>query len=272
MENQYEKNSHNGCGSYLSCGVSKEIFWNNVLAGKNAITKYKDFKEFPLESRVKGSVNFHYSDFSITTDEAKRMGRETKFALASTKMALEDSKIDLENESGERIGVCIGNAIADTPFTEQQFWKIKKSEEDNAINQKMNSYKYSSIVDENLYSKGMFSCISTEIAAKYNLKGNVFTMSTGCTNGIDAVGYGFETLNDDDSPVDIMICGATESPLGCITFASFDTIGALAKNNEMPEKSSCPFDMDKATTQSVLILRATGSLQRHKVMYLLILD
>lgn len=234
-----------GIGVISPCGVNIKTFWENILAGKSSITAYKEFPDFPLKSRVKASVDFDYKDFSISDDEAARMGRETQFAVAATQMALEDAKINITNESKEKIGVCIGNAIADTPFTEQQFLKIKNSQNKSNSKTKSEPYKYLSVVDKNLYTKGMFSCISTEIAAKYNLKGNVFTMSTGCTNGIDAVGYAFETLNDDESHVDIMICGATEAPLGCITFSSFDAIGALSRRNEQPDKASSPFDKSR---------------------------
>lgn len=66
-------------------------------------------------------------------------------------------------------------------------------------------------------------------------------MSTGCTAGIDAVGYAYEAIQRGD--LDIAICGGVEAPISNITFASFEAIGALAKGFDMcPESASRPFD------------------------------
>lgn len=121
----------------------------------------------------------------------------------------------------EKFGVIIGNAISDTPFCEKIFL-----ERDN---------------DKNIFQKGMFSLIALEVAKQFGASADVFVMSTGCTAGIDAVGYAYEAIQRGD--LDIAICGGVEAPISNITFASFEAIGALAKGFDMcPESASRPFD------------------------------
>ena len=65
-------------------------------------------------------------------------------------------------------------------------------------------------------------------------------MSTGCTSGIDAVGYGAQLIQDGDA--DIVIAGASDAPISPISVACFDTIRATSARNEDPEHASRPFD------------------------------
>jgi 3-oxoacyl-(acyl-carrier-protein) synthase len=241
-----------GVGVLSSAGIGKETFWENSLTGRSFVTSYKDFAEFQLRSRIKGSIgNFNCHDFCIDEEEKERMGRPTQLAVAGTCEALKDSKIDLHQEDLQRIGVCIGNAIADTPCSERQFLDIRES----TLGNKNDGRDLDNVLDRHLYFKSMFSCISTEISAKFGFKGNTFSMVTGCTSGIDAAGYAFEAIREGD--VDIMVSGATEAPLTLMTFTSFDVVGATSKKSATPEKASSPFD---ATRDGFVLAEGCGIL------------
>ena len=92
------------------------------------------------------------------------------------------------------------------------------------------------IVRPDLYDASMFNTPSSEISAKYGLKGICNTISTGCTAGTDSVGFSYEAISDGDA--DIMVTGASEAPITPITFGAFDTVNVLAVNDEEPEKAS----------------------------------
>lgn len=150
-----------------------------------------------------------------------QMGRPAKMAVCASIEAINNSFLDINQVNKEKFGVIIGNAISDTPFCEKIFL-----ERDN---------------DKNIFQKGMFSLIALEVAKQFGASADVFVMSTGCTAGIDAVGYAYEAIQRGD--LDIAICGGVEAPISNITFASFEAIGALAKGFDMcPESASRPFD------------------------------
>jgi minimal PKS ketosynthase (KS/KS alpha) len=65
-------------------------------------------------------------------------------------------------------------------------------------------------------------------------------VSTGCTSGIDAVGYGHQLIQDGDA--DVIIAGASESGISPISMACFDPIGATSTLNDDPARASRPFD------------------------------
>jgi minimal PKS ketosynthase (KS/KS alpha) len=68
-------------------------------------------------------------------------------------------------------------------------------------------------------------------------------ISTGCTSGIDAIGYGHQMIQDGEA--DIVISGASESPISPISMACFDPIKATSHRNDDPEHASRPFDRDR---------------------------
>ena len=65
-------------------------------------------------------------------------------------------------------------------------------------------------------------------------------ISTGCTSGIDAIGYGHQMIQDGEA--DIVISGASESPISPISMACFDPIKATSQRNDDPAHASRPFD------------------------------
>jgi minimal PKS ketosynthase (KS/KS alpha) len=81
------------------------------------------------------------------------------------------------------------------------------------------------------------------VAERFDAYGPVQTVSTGCTSGLDAVGYAFHTI--EEGRADVCIAGASDSPISPITMACFDAIKATSPNNDDPEHASRPFDADR---------------------------
>ncbi len=61
-----------------------------------------------------------------------------------------------------------------------------------------------------LYQGLIPSTLASEIALKFGAHGPSVVISTGCTSGIDAIGYGHQMIQDGEA--DIVISGAAESP------------------------------------------------------------
>lgn len=240
-----------GIGVIAPSGIGIKDFWENSLSGKSYISSFDDFPEYDLKSRVVGRVRgFEPNRYGITKSDLERMGRPTQLAIAAAQEAFSQAGIDPELHDKENMGVCISNAIADTPASEEQFLRLLKfyQKKDCCTKEEL-----SQLIDRNFYSKCSFNCISSELAAKYHINGQVFTMSTGCVGGIDAIGFAFESIRSGD--MDWMLCGASEAPITLLTLASFDVIGATSRKNIPPEKASSPFD---ATRDGFVLSEGAG--------------
>src|SRR5207244_8430341 len=85
--------------------------------------------------------------------------------------------------------------------------------------------------------------IAKEVAWVAGAEGPATVISTGCTSGLDAVGYACGLIREGSA--DVMIAGATEAPLSPITLACFDVIKATSPRNDDPEHASRPFDRSR---------------------------
>ncbi len=221
-----------GVGIISPNGVGKEACWKNMINGVSAIKKVTEFDVSLFNTKIAAQVrDFDPIKLGLSREEAVRMDRYVQFAVVAARMALEDSGLNLDKENRERIGISLANAICGTKYMEEEFALVTDSGK-KPIDP--------TIVRPDLYDASMFNTPSSEISAKYGLKGVCNTISTGCTAGTDAVGFAMEAIQDGD--VDIMITGASEAPITPITFGAFDTVNVLAVNNDNPEKASRPFD------------------------------
>ena len=91
-----------------------------------------------------------------------------------------------------------------------------------------------------LYHALVPSSGASELAVRFSAQGPAAVMSTGCTSGIDAVGYGHQLIEDGDA--DVVIAGASDAPISPISVACFDAIRATSARNDDPERASRPFD------------------------------
>ncbi|NFA43468.1 beta-ketoacyl-[acyl-carrier-protein] synthase family protein [Clostridium botulinum] len=230
-----------GIGVIAPTGINIEEFWSNSVKGKSGVSDYDNYPNLKLKSRVVGKITkFNYKDFGISDIDYQQTGRPTQFAIAATNEALKISHItSFTKDQQEKTGICISTAIADSPFCEKQFEKIIQFYDKSNLSEEE--------IDKSIYphffSKGSFSDITTKIASIYNIKGDVFTMSTGCVGGTDAIGYAFDSIRNGE--IETMICGASEAPITGLTFASFDIIDAISKKNTHPKQASSPYDVTR---------------------------
>lgn len=221
-----------GVGIISPNGVGKEACYNNMVNGVSAISLVKEFDVSMFNTKIAAQVHdFNPIALGLTHNEAVRMDRFVQFAVVAARMAVEDSGLDLKGIDKERMGVSLANAICGTKYLEEEFALVTDSGK-NPIDP--------TIVRPDLYDAAMFNTPSSEISAKYGLKGICNTISTGCTAGTDSVGFSLEAIQDGD--VDIMITGASEAPITPITFGAFDTVNVLSVHNDEPTKASRPFD------------------------------
>lgn len=224
-----------GVGVVAPNGIGKEACWEGMTNGVSAIKKVTEFDVSQFNSQIAAQVqDFDPIELGLSREEAVRMDRYVQFAMVAAQEAIQDSGLDLNKINRERMGISLANAICGTKWMEEEFALVTDNGK-NPIDP--------TIVRPDLYDASMFNTPSSEISAKYGLKGVCNTISTGCTAGTDSVAFSFETIMDGDA--DIMVTGASEAPICPMTFGCFDTVNVMANNNEEPEKASRPFDLNR---------------------------
>jgi len=94
-----------------------------------------------------------------------------------------------------------------------------------------------------LYQYLVPSSFAVDVAHAVGAEGPATVVSTGCTSGLDSVGYAVELIRERSA--DIMIAGSTDAPISPITLACFDAIKATTPRNDDAEHASRPFDISR---------------------------
>jgi len=101
-----------GIGVVAPNGLTTEEFWRNTVAGVSGIRRFSAFKAEDYPCKIAGEVvGFNPAHYFRDTKSLKRSERFVQFAVAASKMALEDANVDLERIDRDRFGVSIGTGI-----------------------------------------------------------------------------------------------------------------------------------------------------------------
>ncbi|MFJ2813272.1 beta-ketoacyl-[acyl-carrier-protein] synthase family protein [Streptomyces sp. NPDC087294] len=225
-----------GIGVLAPGGRGTKEFWNLLRSGRTATRTLSAFDPAPFRSRVAAEIDFRPEEHGLGAQEVRRMDRAAQFAVVSAREAAVDSGLVFSDVDPHRMGVAIGTAVGATIGLEDEYRVVS---DDGRLTLVDHHY-----APAQLYQYMVPSSFATEVAWAVGAEGPGTVVSTGCTSGIDAVGYAAGLIRE--NAADIMISGATDAPISPITVACFDAIKATSVYNDDPEHSSRPFDRSRS--------------------------
>ena len=107
-----------GLGVVSPLGLGKDRFWKNLQQGRSGVSRLSSFEvsSSAPECRIGAEVlDFRPSDW-MDSRIVQIAGRFSQFAIAATRMALDDSRVGLSSIPPHRIAVSFGtsmNGLAD---------------------------------------------------------------------------------------------------------------------------------------------------------------
>jgi minimal PKS ketosynthase (KS/KS alpha) len=222
-----------GIGVVAPGGIGRKQFWQLLTTGRTATRRVTLFDASSFRSQIAAECDFEPADAGLTPQEIARTDRFVQFAIVAADEAVADSGLDLpcEDES-DRLAVSLGSAVGATMRLEDEYVVVSNEGRHWLVNPRYGSrFLYHALVP---------SSAATELAVRFSAQGPAAVMSTGCTSGLDAVGYGHQLIQDGDA--DVVIAGASDAPISPISVACFDAIRATSARNDDPEHASRPFD------------------------------
>jgi minimal PKS ketosynthase (KS/KS alpha) len=225
-----------GIGVVAPGGVTRDKFWECITAGRTATRRISFFDPSGFRSQMAAEADFDPKAAGLNDQEIRRMDRYIQFAVASAMEAMKESGLPLDKVDHDRMAVTLGSAVGGTMYLEDDYVAVSNHGQKWLVDPEYaNPFLYQAIIP---------SSLASEVALKFQAHGPAMVVSTGCTSGIDAIGYGHQLIQDGDA--DIVIAGAAESPISPISMACFDPIKATSPRNEDPAHASRPFDRDRA--------------------------
>ncbi|QII72323.1 beta-ketoacyl-[acyl-carrier-protein] synthase family protein [Apibacter sp. B2966] len=225
-----------GIGVVSPLGIKKESFLNNILIGNSGITEYMWGEKFGFVNKYIGQIPKEYK-LKLKGKYPNINSEYLLYAMYAADQAMKDAglfEIEERYFKKENMGVSVASAIADAASMEKILLKITDIE---------NNYKKEG-VNEKDWEAFNFGLAADLIAEKFDAKGCVSNLSTGCTAGLDALGLGLDMIRS--GRVEVMIVGASEAPLCPLSIGSFEALGALSTRKvNSPSESSCPYSLER---------------------------
>jgi len=228
-----------GMSTINPLGQDLTEFWTACKKGTSGVKKIEDFYIPDGMSQMAGIVErLDLSSLNLSMEQLENYDRSLLFALKASHDALQHSGLKPEsrlNLNGSRWGVFVANAISQISNMEKSFCQQSaKSIQPLAPARKGSGRRPNSY---------FFNTTNAEIVNHFNLGCEQVTVVTGCTGGLDAIGYALQAIRK--GKVDIAITGSTEAPITPLVVASFSKIGATSTRNYDPGTASRPFDVDR---------------------------
>lgn len=218
-----------GVGMITPLGVSTAESWENLLAGRPGIRKITQFDASAFPTQIAGEVvGFRPEDY-IEEKEVRKMDRFIHFALAATRMALDDAGLNITDVNAERVGVIVGSGIGGLHAIEHY----------HSVYLEKGPRRISPFFIPML----IINLAAGQISIRFRAKGPNSAVATACATGSHAIGDAFKIIQRGDA--DAMIAGGTEAVITPLGVGGFNAMKALSTRNHEPEKASRPFDRDR---------------------------
>lgn len=222
-----------GLGSFSNLGVGKEEFYQNWKAGRNGVKKKEDWnaEEYEIGEQFFGSLE-EYS-FKSYFQELKPPFpmRYSQLAMIACKMAIEDSKIHLEEENLDRAGLMMTTDYGANTAVEKYLTQL--------------FVKGPGKVRPFAFTKTVANCALGDTSRHFKLRG-----PSSLLLGENSVCYGFDSIKDNKA--DVMICGGFDE-IRDVTMWNLKNIGHILEPNESADYASV-IQKDLETQKDKIVL------------------
>ena len=219
-----------GLGPVSPVGSTIEKFWNSLLEGKSGVKRLTRFDPTYFTCKIAAEIRDFNPSAYLSAKELKRMDRFVQFAVVGAKIAVADSRINLDKEDRNRVGVLAGSGIGGLHTVE--------AEHRQYIN--LGPEKGPDRISPFLIPMLIINMAAGQISIILGIKGPNSAVGTACATGNHAIGDAFRIIQRGEA--DVMLCGGSEAAITPMGFGGFCALKALSLRNNEPERASRPFD------------------------------
>ncbi|MGB9821273.1 MAG: beta-ketoacyl-ACP synthase II [Pseudothermotoga sp.] len=217
-----------GMGIVSPIGIGKEQVLRSMEESRIAADKIHSFDASNLPVRIAAEIKDFDPESFIDKKLCRRTDRFVHFALAATKEALDQAKINVSDFS-ERTAVLIASGMGGFITLDTENNKFISSGP--------------SKVSPFLIPMLLINMASGIVAIEYGIKGPNLAPVSACAASGHAVAIG--TMLIRHGYADVAIVGGAEATIAPLPITGFANMKALSNRNEEPQKASRPFDVDR---------------------------
>ncbi len=218
-----------GVGMVSPLGTGVQNNWEAACAGRSGIgpiTKF-DVSDFPCQ--IAGEVKDFNSEDFMDKQQIRRFDVFIHYAVASARMAMEDSGLKIDEANAHRVGCITGSGLGGLTMLEHY----------HSVLLEKGPRKISPF-----FIPGMIANMAPgQIAIEFGAKGPNLSIETACAASAHAVGEAFRFIRE--GIADAMITGGAEAVVTPLALGGFCSMRALSTRNHEPQRASRPFDLNR---------------------------
>lgn len=217
-----------GLGAITPLGNTVETFWDGLRNGVCGIDYITKFDTTDYKVKIAAEVKDFDAEQYMTKKDVKRNDLFAIYALAAGMQAFEDSKLDMEKEDADRVGVIVGSGVGGLMTMEEQVQRL--------------TVKGPSRVSPLFITMTIGNMAAGNIAIRTGAKGVCEDIVTACATGTNCIGTAFRNIKH--GYLDACIAGGGEGAICGIGVAGFTNLTALSTESD-PKKACKPFDKER---------------------------
>jgi len=218
-----------GVGLVIPLGIGIDPVWAKVCEGVSGAGPITKFDVTYYETKIAAEVKGFRSEDYLDPKDIKKMDIFIHYALAATRIAMDDAGLEISGENADRIGVIIGTGLGGLS-TIEKYHKVLLERGP----QRVTPFFIPMLIANEA---------SGQVAIEYGAKGPNLCVVTACATGAHSIGEAARCIQHDDA--DAIIAGGVEATITPLALAGFNAMKALSTRNAEPERASRPFDRDR---------------------------
>ena len=220
-----------GLGAITPLGNDVETTWENAIAGKSGAGPITHFDASLFKTRFACEVkDFNPADL-FDPKEARKYDRYSQLAVHAAKEAMADSKLDLEKENKDRIGVIFSAGIGGIRTFEEEvggyYLAMDKGPRFNPF----------------FIPKMIADIAAGHISMIYGLRGPNYATVSACASSTNAIVDAFNLIRL--GKANVIVSGGAEATISPSAVGGFNAMMALSTRNDAPETASRPFSASR---------------------------
>jgi 3-oxoacyl-[acyl-carrier-protein] synthase II len=216
-----------GLGAVTPLGNSREAFWDALIAGRSGVGPITRFDSTKLHTHIAAEVRDFDADVLIGRRDARRMDRYAQFAVVAAREAVADANLPEDPDVREQTGAIVASGIGGIITVEDTVRAVSPNEAWDRIS-------------PFFVPMLMSNSASGHVSMDHGLRGPVFSIASACASSNDAFTVAYDKIVAGQAIA--VVAGGSEATVLATAMGGFDSMKALSRRNDEPEKASRPFD------------------------------
>jgi 3-oxoacyl-[acyl-carrier-protein] synthase II len=213
-----------GIGVLSPIAIGREAYWEGLFQGETGFRPVTLFDTSPFRVNIAGEIT-NFDALSYLGKKGLRdLDRSTRLICSAAKLAIDDSRIAITEDTTHSMGVSIGTTFGSLHST-LQFDRSGLIEGPRFVN-------------PSHFPNTVINSPASQVSIRFKIKGFNTTISTGFCASLDAVSYAADFIRLNRA--DVVLAGGVEE-LCEETFMGFHNLGCLS-GTDGSEPICCPFD------------------------------